>query len=175
MHSIENWFARGRLVELKADLETYVRRLAEQEIGREYKDLLGLAEGDATRSLALYWRVSYETSARQLAGHPGFELLVYEELASDPLAVSRRVLHDLGIPWSPELRSCVERSSSVAAHDSKGITTLRDSRRHFFAWTESISNEQRGKVEEMVAGSELLAYFAPYYPDADARPHGSGR
>jgi hypothetical protein len=163
VHSIESWFARGRLVELRADLLGYVDRISEQPIGREYKDLLEHCRGDTTRTLALYWRISYETIARRLAAQPHAQLLAYEELASDPLRLSQRVLEGAGVPWSTEVARYVEASSAGNASDLRGITTQRDSRRHLRAWTEDASPALHAKVEEVTADSELMALFEPFY------------
>lgn len=168
VHSIESWFARGRLIELKTDLASYLDRISEQPIGREYKDLLSRCRGDTTRTLALYWRISYETIARQLASHPHSQLFAYEELAADPLRVAQRVMEGAGVPWSSDISRYVDASSSGGASDPRAIATRRDSRRHFRAWSESISPAQRAKVEEMTADSELMTLFRDFYPAPSA-------
>ena len=93
---------------------------------------------------------------------------MYEDLASDPLGVSRRTLEAAGIPWSDPVRRYVEVSSESDARDARGITTVRESRRYFSSWTSQISQEHRRKVEDLTRGSELLRCFERFYP-ADGR------
>ena len=164
VHSILSWFARGRLVELRADLETYLDDLAAQPVGERYAALIERCRGASpAHRIALYWRVSYEAMVSATSGVPGPGLLVYERLASQPLETAREVFERSGIPWSPSVEAYVTESSQGGGEPTGPTDTRRDSASYFRQWEGRIDADVRRAVDEVTDGSFLMTMFEPFY------------
>jgi hypothetical protein len=168
VHAIAAWFARGRLKELRRDLNSFVATLSAQRLGERYqKQLEACRLGDETHRLALYWRVHNEALVEELAQHAAALVLTYEELASSPQSTAARILEFCGLPPSDSVLRYVTASSTTSAADTGRITTLRDSATHYRAWQEKVAPALRKATETLTHDSALLNLFAPYY-DAGA-------
>ncbi len=164
VHSILTWFDRGRLTELRKDMETYLEKLELQPISKRHAELLARCrEGNLAHRLALYWRVSYETMLRHLENHPSFRCVVHEELASRPREVARELWHHVGLEWTRSVDDYLEYSSGRDVDTSDPLVTVRKSATYFSSWTDEISEEIRGSVLEITSDSFLMPRFEPFY------------
>jgi hypothetical protein len=171
VHSILSWFERGRLGELRADLDGFLDRLSAQSAGEPYRALIDRCRtGSLAHRAALYWRVHNEWLVRGLEGFPGFQLVVHEELASAPLATVRRIFEGAGLPASPGAEAYVAFSSESGnpIAPTSPTDTNRNSVEDYRAWQTKIAPEVEDAVAAVVADSFLLPLFEPYYRD-DAR------
>jgi len=164
--SILSWFERGGLGELRGQLETFLDRLEAQPVGEHYRsEIARCRDGGLAQTVALYWRVSYETMAGQIEGRAGAELLVYEQLASRPRDTATGLFERLGIPWSEQLDGYMTHSTS-ARGEAKGPTnTRRDSTTYYQSWKGKISARVRDAVLDITGESALMKLFDPYYDE----------
>jgi hypothetical protein len=166
VQSIVQWFERGRLGELKNDLNTYLDKIAAQKVAAPYYHLIERCrEGSLAQKVALYWRISYETICKQLADHPGTHLLVYEHLATRPTEALQHIFRRIEIPWSDTLDDYIAYSSSTTPEQAttNAINTVRQSETYYNAWTQKIPETMRREVLEITGDSDLMVHFEPYY------------
>jgi hypothetical protein len=164
VHSILTWFGRGRLTELRHDLETYLEKIETQPIAAPYKDLIARCrQRGLAHKVALYWRVSYETLLKQLNHNPNTYFLVYEKLASQAEVTVEQLFAKFDIPLSASVKDYLAYSSKTELEEVTAITTVRDSATHYKGWCDKISDDTRHAVEEMTTGSVLLKKFEPFY------------
>ena len=164
VHSILNWFERGRLGELREQLDTYIERLEAQPVGAGYRDEIAMCRrGSLAHTVALYWRVSYETMVRQIERAPNAELLIYERLASQPRETVVALFGRLGIPWSNSIEEYISYSTSAHVEAPGPITTRRESASYYRSWVDKIPDDVRRAVLDVTRDSGLMSYFDPYY------------
>ncbi len=164
VQAIDAWFRKGRLKELRRDLDGFVAKLSAQVVGQGYQRELELCRrGGELERIALYWRVHNEALQRSLADNPNALVLTYEELASAPEATARRVFAHCGLSASETALRYVRKSSTSDVQPGSPITTVRDSASHYRAWEKKISPALRERALEVVNGSSLLPLFAPFY------------
>jgi len=164
VHSILGWFARGRLVELRADLDHFLDALEAQPVGEEYRGHIARCRGGGLAdTVALYWRVSYETMFRRLEGDSRAQLLVYERLASRPRETAVEMFERLQTPWAPSLDDYLERSTHAGLETSSPIDTRRESATYYRSWVGRLAPDVEAAVRATTEGSFLLPHFEPYY------------
>lgn len=89
-----------------------------------------------------WWRYCTETIMEAGAGHPGYKLVVYEDLAERPLEIARDVFGFCGLEWDAE----------VAARVS---ALTRDSVRIAHAWKRDLSADVVAAIERVLDRSPL--------------------
>lgn len=165
IHSMLNWFQKGRLGELRQDMHTFLERIEVQNVADSYRDLIDKArQGDLVCRLALYWRMSYEVMCGQLHDLPRAHILPYEKLSVEPLSTTKEIFSQVGLEWSQALEEYVLHSTSESAgKGSSVINTVRDSRTYYQSWTQTISDTTFQTVMSMVGDSVLMELFQPHY------------
>jgi Sulfotransferase family len=128
---------------------------------------------------ALLWLLIHTAIAQQLAQHPDFVLVRYEDLATDPMAGFRDLYERLDLAWSPRAERTV-REGSMARDASRrgawgrvGIARTAyqpmQSRANAWAWRERLSPEEiaavirttRPVASEFYSPSELAVRLEP--------------
>jgi hypothetical protein len=170
VHSMLRWFHKGRLGEVKRELESFVEKLACQRIGEEYASQIRTARaGTTAHRAALYWRACYEQMLGALEReHSRFLLLPYEALASSPQAQAKEVFDWAGIPWSASVGNYLDYSTRSEVQNPSATNTVRQSGGYYASWQAKSAPEVRQAVDEVVEGSRLLDVIAPFY---DQAPH----
>ena len=164
VNSILTWFGRGRLTELRRELEVYLEKIEVQSVSKPYKRLLDLCRnGTLAHKTALYWRISYETLFKRLVRHPNAHFLVYEQLASQPKSTVEEVFAKFNIPWSTSVTDYLSYSSRSNPVKPTALNTVRESRTYFQAWCSHVSDDLRQSVDEITFDSTLTSHFEPYY------------
>ncbi len=164
VQSILSWFKKGRLIELRQDLETYLEKIEIQSAFEPYRKLIRLChKGNITHKVALYWRISYETLYHQLQAHPATQFLVYEQLALQPKDIATQMLAQAGVPWSQSVADYVSVSSSRELDNSSPLMTMRDSATYYRSWIEKISDADKQAVLDITGDSFLMPHFEAYY------------
>lgn len=164
VNSILRWFRKGRLAELQNSMVTYLDKIAAQLIGLEYgQEIVACRRGSLAHTVALYWRVSYETMYNKLAGHDGLFVIAYEELASNPVETTKHLFAGLHIPWSPTVEDYVLYSSGDTPPNLGAVTTVRRSRTYYREWESEISDTTSKAVSEIAGESFLIPMFETYY------------
>jgi hypothetical protein len=161
MNSLE----RGRLVEIRDQIEHFPGTVSAQDRFEHYRPLLArVARGTLPEKLAAYWRVANEALAADVAAAGDRALpLVYERLASDPLARVGETFHWCGLPDSPATDAYVRDSSTSRSERKTVLDTNRVSATYYRDWVGKTSAEVLNAVDEVCADSPLMDAFAPYY------------
>jgi hypothetical protein len=114
--------------------------------------------------LAAYWRVANETLAADAAalGARSYPL-VYEKLATDPLARVDEMLRWCGLEMAPETDAYVRGSSTSRSERKTVLDTNRVSATYYRDWVGKTPPEVLAAVDTVCAASPLMSAFAPYY------------
>lgn len=164
VHSIQSWFRKGRLIELRDDLRTYLDDLEGQPVSTPYKKLIADCRNESdAHKLALYWRVSYETIFKQLENHPHTQFLVYEQIASKPIQSVKEIFERADLSWADSLDEYIAYSTSTELAEPGPTTTVRASEQHYKQWQKEINKETLQAVSDVTGDSFLMQFFKPYY------------
>lgn len=163
--SMDHHMKQGRLIEIRGNVGRFVRDLRAQESLARYEPVLArVRDANLFDVLAAYWRIANEELERQLAGLPERSLsLVYEDLATDPLARAERMFAWCGLSMSDATDAYVRASSTSRTDRRTVLDTNRVSATYYRDWVAKVSPEVLASVERVCGDSALMARFAPYY------------
>ncbi|HEX6791363.1 MAG TPA: sulfotransferase [Candidatus Krumholzibacteria bacterium] len=168
VNSMVNFLKRGRLVEIRDQIGHFTETVGAQPRFEHYRPLLERVErGTLPEKLAAYWRVANETLAADVAEAGGRALpLVYERLATDPLARVNELFAWCGLPPSPGTDDYVRASSTSRSERKTVLDTNRVSATYYKDWVGKTPADVLDAVGAVCADSPLMAEFAPYYETA---------
>ena len=89
-----------------------------------------------------YWRYANETIYDEGCQLPNYRALTYEELAAEPVRLTRQFYSLAGLGWSP----AIERAVVEICRRSPSIAT---------AWQNKLRTEHTDLVKQIIAGSPL--------------------
>jgi Sulfotransferase family len=165
VNSMTNFLKRGRLVEIRDHIDDFADTVGAQPRFEAYRPLLDrIRRGTLPEKLAAYWRVANETLASDAAalGARAYPL-VYERLASDPLARVGEMFAWCGLSM-PGATEAYVRDSSTSRSDRKTVLdTNRVSATYYRDWVGKTPADVLNAVDEVCADSPLMREFAPYY------------
>lgn len=163
--SMEHQMKQGRLIEIKAHIGRFVSEIRAQESLAHHEPVLArVREGNRADALAAYWRVANEQLEHDLASLPRRSLsLVYEQIASDPLARVERMFAWCGLSMSDATDAYVRASSTSRTDRRTALDTNRVSATYYRDWVAKVSPEVLASVERVCGDSALMARFAPFY------------
>jgi Sulfotransferase family len=165
VNSMMNFLQRGRLVEIRDNIEHFAGTVGAQPRFETYGPLLArIRNGTLPEKLAAYWRVANETLAADAAavGARAFPL-VYERLASDPLARTSELFAWCGLSMPAATEAYVRESSTSRSERKTVLDTNRVSATYYRDWVGKTPADVRSAVDAICADSPLMAEFAPYY------------
>jgi hypothetical protein len=165
VNSMMNFLERGRLVEIRDQIEHFPGTVAAQPRFEHYRPLLErVARGSLLEKLAAYWRVANETLAADVEAAGVRALpLVYERLASDPLTGVGELFQWCGLSESRATDAYVRESSTSRSERKTVLDTNRVSATYYRDWVGKTSADVLKAVDEVCADSPLMHVFAPYY------------
>lgn len=124
-----------------------------------------LGELSIVQKNAIIWRINAENMFDYLQQHPDYMLLLYEDLCTRTLEVSREVFEYFDIPWHQQTESFIKQSTSNKPSlraTEKGINSYfsvaRDTTKMVNRWSKDLSNMESKEIYEIVEPS--LAYQA---------------
>jgi hypothetical protein len=133
-----------------------------EEVGRVNRDLLarvaahnpawvGRVGDPRSASLLeaelLYWRYCAEAIHQAGQGNPGYRLVIYEDLARDPVDVGRSIYRGCGLEWDARTEDAVRALSS----GSQAFAS---------EWREKLTAEQKAMVESILKDSSMRSYWS---------------
>lgn len=164
VHSILNWFARGRLYELRNELVYWLEAIQSQQVGNQYTEQIAWAQKQSLAAhVALYWRVSYETLYTRLSDSNQSLIIPYEQLASAPRATLQTISEFLGLPWSANFDDYLGRSTGKNDRSGSPTATIRDSARYYRRWVDEIPLNVRDLTLRITESSPLMPLFESFY------------
>ena len=160
-----SFLKRGRLVEIRDRIDHLAPAVGAQERFAHYRPLLDRVQrGPLPEKLAAYWRVANETLAADAAAAGQRALpLVYEHLATDPLARVAEMFHWCGLPESAATNAYVRESSTSRSERKTVLDTNRVSASYYRDWVGKTPAEVLRAVDAVCGDSPLMAEFAPFY------------
>ena len=163
--SMHSFLARGRLVEIRDHIGTLVERMREQPALARYQPVFArVRDGNRYDRLAAYWRVANEELDAQLAAIPARAYpLVYEDLATDPVARSADMLAWCGLALGASTEGYLRASSTSHSGRNTALDTNRVSATYYRDWVGKVTPEILDAVERICADSPLMARFEPFY------------
>ena len=165
VQSMMNFLQRGRLVEIRDQIEHFTTTVGAQDRFAAYRPLLARVErGSLPEKLAAYWRVANETLASDVAAAGARALpLVYERLASDPIERVSDLFRWCGLPESAATDAYVRGSSTSRSERKTVLDTNRVSATYYRDWVGKTPAEVLNAVESVCGDSPLMKEFAPFY------------
>ncbi len=166
--SMDNFLRRGRLVEIRDHIGRFVETIRAQESLARYEPVLArVREGNLHDRLAAYWRVANEELSMQLGLMPSRACpLVYEEIATDPLARVAEMFAWCGLDMATATDEYVRASSTSDSDRKTALDTNRVSATYYRDWVGKVTPAVRDSVERVCGDSPLMRRFEPYYRDA---------
>ncbi|MCI0453303.1 MAG: sulfotransferase [Candidatus Latescibacteria bacterium] len=163
--SMDHQLKQGRLVEIAAHIDRFVASIRAQEPLARYEPVLArVRDGHRFDQLAAYWRVANEELERQLSAlRPRAFPLVYEDLATDPLARVATMFAWCGLTVPASTDAYVRASSTSRTDRRTVLDTNRVSATYYRDWVSKVSPELVASVERVCGDSPLMSRFAPYY------------
>jgi len=165
VNSMNSYLKKGRLVEIRDNIGRFADTVGAQPRFAHYEPLLArVRAGTLQEKLAAYWRVANETLAETLRALPGRAYpLVYEDLATDPLAKVTEMFAWCGLPMPAATEEYVRESSTSKTERQTVLDTKRVSATYYKDWVRKTPPEVLRAVEQICADSPLMDGFAPYY------------
>jgi hypothetical protein len=102
-----------------------------------------------------FWCFAAEAIDEAGRGNPSYQLIIYEDLARDPIGVARAVYRTCDLPWDEP----VERAVRASSGESKAISS---------SWRKKLTPEQVGLVEKILAATAFREYWPE--PSREAVP-----
>jgi hypothetical protein len=117
------------------------------EESRDWAERFGDIETMAVEESELwYWLYACEQIHRAGHGSPMYHLVVYEEMADEPVRVARGVFEACGLPWTQELEEAVRGDSG----ESRGIAE---------AWRGKIGLADAKIIDRVLEGSAISHFW----------------
>lgn len=166
--SMDTFLKRGRLVEINANIRRFADTVGAQQRFNAYAPLLAGVRGAALEDqLAAYWRIANESIVEQFRAIEGRTFsLVYEDLATDPLARVRDLFAWCGLSMPASTDAYVRESSTSRSDRKTALDTNRVSATYYRDWVGKASPAVLAAVERVCADSPLMDRFAPFYARA---------
>ncbi len=166
--SMDTHMKQGRLIEIKAHIGRFVAEVRAQDAMLRYGPILArVRSGHVYDTLAAYWRIANEELRYQLSDLPARSLsLVYEDLATDPLARVAEMFAWCGLSMAPSTDAYVRESSTSRTERRTVLDTNRVSATYYRDWVGKVSPEVLASVDRICGDSPLMANFVPFYPES---------
>jgi hypothetical protein len=128
-------------------------------------DRLGLKIDDyenlsIVEQLAWEWAFSNERMRRDIDGLHNVRLVVYEELAADPLNVARGLFEFADLAWDKQVEHFIR--DSTGTHETRFYSLKRNPLYAANRWREALSAEDQNRIAAIVSRAAIgRAFFTP--------------
>ena len=163
--SILDWFDRGNLQELHANVQFYLDAIETQAIYTPYLDKIKrFKNGSLIEKLAIYWMITNETTLAQFEtiANPS-KLLIYENLASNPKATVEELFGFAQLPLTAPVQDYISFSTTGSPAKAGAVVTSRHSQTYYKQWRDKVSPELRETVLRVVENSPLFDQIEAVY------------
>ena len=164
VHSILTWFRRGHLGELMSNLDIFADCMASQVVFQPYLDKIEFCKNrGAEYRLALHWLLNSEIILKQFEKNTRTRIVIYENLAKDPMTVIRDLFDFAGLELDLQAEKYVNKSSTNSLAKMGVIDTERKSATYYKKWQSQVSTSVQQAVLEIVGESQLLPRIESFY------------
>ncbi|CDN12122.1 hypothetical protein RintRC_6544 [Richelia intracellularis] len=98
-----------------------------------------------------YWRYASETIDAAGNGKSNYKRIIYEDLVSDTLTISKQIYEKCNLSWTKEVEASISNSTS----NSNVIAS---------AWRKHLNNQQIALVERVVSDSPISHWWSDILP-----------
>jgi len=142
----ERWLRKNDEGQVQTENIQRLMTLAERDPA--WKSRLGDIEQMSGLEAELwFWRFCSEETHRAGEGRQGYHRIIFEDLASDPVAVCRDMYAFVGLPWNRAIEEMILEES----RDSKSIAG---------AWKKELEPDVVEIVERVLDGSPMVGWWA---------------
>lgn len=134
--------------------------LANTDLGRRHGLTLAVfKQFDPVERLAWRWAISNDKALEDLVGQNNVRVVLYEELCSSPIAVSRSLFEFAGLDWHLAVENFVERSSTANQANTYD-RVIRDSVKTAAAWRHKLDPGKIDLIDKVLERSRAGGYYA---------------
>ena len=164
VHSMLTWIKKGHLGELRSGINIYFECIENQTVYQPYLDKINYCRNkDMTYKLALFWLINTEIALSQLKDYKNARIVIYENLAKNPLRVVQELYDFLELDVESQVENYLEKSTTQASPKTGIIETVRQSKTYYAKWQNQVSKPTQQAVLEIVEGNGLLPEIEKNY------------
>ena len=135
-----------------------LEKLCDTPTGEQYGiDLPRLKAMQPVERLAWQWVLSNDKALAEIEAREGIRALTYEDLCEDPVATTRALFTDLGLPMTEQTARFI--AASTSRHRSRFYSVYKDPRRAAQAWRTELPAEVQRTIARVTAGTRAGALF----------------
>ena len=108
---------------------------------------------------AFLWMISNQRIHDDMAGRPGYRMVVYEDLCRDLEPTTRQLFDFAGLSWNPQSEGFLHELENRDAGKAGYFNVMRPPLASLDKWRDQLSAEQIDSVERVVSHSELGRRF----------------
>lgn len=116
-----------------------------------------LRQQTPAQRIAWRWRIFNEVALRQLSMQARSKVLVYEDLCTDPVGVTKNLFEDVGLAWNDQTESFV--GASVQSDQASYYGVFKDPLKSANKWRSNLDASTVEQVMEIVEASPLRNLF----------------
>jgi len=133
--------------------------LAATDLGRRHGlTLADFKSFDPVERLAWRWAISNDKALDDLDGRKNVRVVLYEDLCSSPLTVSRSLFEFAGLDWHPAVENFVQRSSTAGKAGTYD-RVIRDSAKTAAAWRRKLEPQEIELIDKVLERSRAGRYY----------------
>jgi hypothetical protein len=133
--------------------------LAETDLGRRQGlTLADFKQFDPVERLAWRWAISNDKALEDLDGYKNVRVVLYEDLCSAPVAVSKALFEFAGLDWHPAVDRFVQQSST-ANNANTYDRVIRDSVKTAAAWRRRLEPRKIDMIDRVLGRSRAGRYY----------------
>lgn len=141
------------------DYEVLAWALAASPPRSNHPSLASLQKLEPVERLAWLWVLTNEKAIADMTGAENCAYVRYEDVCADPFAKAWEMLDFAGLPWDPQVKAFIERSTSH--HSDRYYSVFKDPAIAANKWQSQLSHQDIKRVMEIVNQSRL----AKFYPE----------
>ena len=109
--------------------------------------------------IAFLWMICNQWIHDEMADHPGYQLVVYEDLCQDLTATTRRLFDFIGLSFDAQSQDFLAQLEATEAGDAHYFDVVRSPKASLYKWREQLSADQIERIERMVCHSAIGRRF----------------
>jgi len=127
-------------------------------ISPEWCDIFGDIDAmSIAESEMWFWRYVTESIHRTGEGVDNYQLLLYENLAQDPMAIAQQIYQVCGLPWTKEIEGLIRQGTRRSMWGKVKDTPLSVAQ----AWRNKLKPEDVDAVNHVLRGSLMENWWSP--------------
>lgn len=140
--------------------KTYLRQPFEAGMAEGYPFTLEQMEASSyEEQSAFLWMICNQRIHDDMAGRPGYRLVLYEDLCRELEPTTKSLFEFAGLSWSDQTQGFIRQLESTDAGETGYFNVQRSPLASLDKWRKNLSSEQIAKVERIVSHAEVGRRF----------------